>query len=184
MRKRYIVIIMLLCAAFLAGCQEVANGGLPRSEEEETPLSIEDSNVKVSETILESSPEDTSIPGLNHGQVSQDVQRGGGNITQELEELMTTFGQAFFNGDTDTIERLLISGYEWEIEVYESPDQMDEIEIMQIKGLQQIDEQQLLDKYELSIEFQILNEDSLTYLSVTWKNIEGTWKISGYGLEK
>lgn len=167
MRKRYIAIIMLLCTAFLVGCQEVTNGGLPRNEEE-TPLSIED----------------TSIPGLNHGQVSQDVQRGGGNITQELEELMTTFGQAYFNGDIDTIEKLLINDYEWDIEVYESPDQMGEIEIMQIKGLQQIDEQQLLDKYELSIEFQILNEDSLTYLSVTWKNIEGTWKKSGYGLEK
>lgn len=184
MRKKYIVITALLCVVFLAGCQETANGGLPRSEEEETTLSIEDSNVKESEIILESTPEDTSVSGHNDGQASQDAQRGGGNITQELEELMTTFGQAYFNGDADTIEKLLINGYEWDIEVYESPEQVDEMEIMQIKGLQQINEQQLLDKYELSIEFQIPNEDSLTYLSVTWKNVEGDWKISGYGLEK
>lgn len=184
MRKKYIVITALLCVVFLAGCQETANGGLSRSEEEETSLSIEDSNVKESEIILGSTPEDTSVSGHNDGQASQDAQRGGGNITQELEELMITFGQAYFNGDADTIEKLLINGYEWDIEVYESPEQVDEMEIMQIKGLQQINEQQLLDKYELSIEFQIPNEDSLTYLSVTWKNVEGDWKISGYGLEK
>lgn len=160
MKKKYIAIIMLLCATFLAGCQETA------------------------QPILESTPEDTSILGLNDGQVSQDVPKGESRITQELGGLMTTFGQAYFNGDTDTIEKLLINGYEWDIEVYESPEQVDEMEIMQIKGLQQIDEQQLLDKYELSIEFQIPNEDSLTYLSVTWENVEGIWKISGYGLEK
>ena len=184
MRKKYIAIIMLLCAAFFAGCQETANNGILRNEEEETPSSIVDSNVGSTEPILESTPEDTSTLEINDAPVPQDVPNDEGNIAQELEKLMTTFGQAYFSGDIKEIKELLIDDYEWEIEVYESPDQVDEIEIMQIKGLQQIDENQLLDKYELSIEFWIPNEDSLAYLSVTWKNVEGAWKVSGYGLEK
>lgn len=168
MRKKYIAIIMLLCAAFFAGCQEVENSGFVGS----------------TEPILESTPEDTSTLAINDVPVPQDIPKDEVTLTQELEELMTTFGQAYFSGDIEEIKELLIDDYEWEIEVYESPDQVDEIEIMQIKGLQQIDESQLIDQYELSIEFRIPNEDSLTYLSVTWENIEETWKVSGYGLEK
>lgn len=184
MRKKYIAIIMLLCAALFAGCQETVNSGILRNEEEETPSSIVDSNVESPELILESTPEDTSTLEINDVPVPQDILKDEVTLTQELEELMTTFGQAYFNGDIDAIEGLLIDDYEWEIEVYESPDQVYEIEIMQIKGLQQIDENQLLDQYELSIEFRIPGEDSLTYLSVTWENVEGDWKVSGYGLEK
>lgn len=168
MRKKYIAIIMLLCAAFFAGCQEVANSGFAESPE----------------PILESTPEDTSTLAINDVPVPQDIPKDEVTLTQELEELMTTFGQAYFSGDIEKIKELLIDDYEWEIEVYESPDQVYEIEIMQIKGLQQIDESQLIDQYELSIEFRIPGEDSLTYLSVTWENIEETWKVSGYGLEK
>ena len=168
MRKKYIAIIMLLCAVFFAGCQENVNSGLAESPE----------------PILESTPEDTSALEINDVPVPQDIPKDEDNVAQELEGQMATFGQAYFKGDVDAIEELLIDDYEWEIEVYESPDQVDEIDILQIKGLQQIDESQLIDQYELSIEFRIPNEDSLTYLSVTWENVEETWKVNGYGLEK
>ncbi|MCM1540753.1 MAG: M56 family metallopeptidase [Blautia sp.] len=103
---------------------------------------------------------------------------------QELERLMADFGRAYFNGDRDAVGGFLASGYEGAIEVYESSDQADELEIIQIKGLQWIEGQALADRYELSIEFRIPGEDSLTYLSVTWILENEVWKISGYGLEK
>ncbi len=65
---------------------------------------------------------------------------------------MTTFSQAYFNGDIDTIEKLLINDYKGDIEVYDFG-QVDEVDNIKIKGLQLIDEQQLSDKYDLSIEF-------------------------------
>ncbi len=191
MKKRLIAMIMF-CIVVLAGCSTSTDKDADNVSQKvyqdnslEQPLQ---ETLEATVAMKEDSPadtnEETSISELNAGQVLQDVQRDEGNVMQELEKLMATFGQAYFNGDIDTIEALLINGYEWDIEVYESPDQVDEIEIIQTKGLQQIDEQQLLDKYELSIEFRIPNEDSLTYLSVIWKNVEGIWKISGYGLEK
>ncbi len=66
--------------------------------------------------------------------------------------MMTTFSQAYFNGDIDTIEKLLINDYKGDIEVYDFG-QVDEVDNIKIKGLQLIDEQQLSDKYDLSIEF-------------------------------
>ncbi len=191
MKKRLIAMLMF-CIVVLVGCStstdkdadDVSQKVYQDNSLEQPLQETLEATVAMKEDSLADTNEETSISELNAGQVLQDVQRDEGNVMQELEKLMATFGQAYFNGDIDTIETLLINGYEWDIEVYESPDQVDEIEIIQTKGLQQIDEQQLLDKYELSIEFRIPNEDSLTYLSVIWKNVEGIWKISGYGLEK
>lgn len=103
---------------------------------------------------------------------------------RELEELMTLFCTAYFEGDDDTVKGFLVNDYEWNLEVYGDAAHADEVEIIQIKGLQQIDEGNLTDHYNLSLEIRISGEDSLTYLSVTWENQNGSWKVRGYGLEK
>lgn len=103
---------------------------------------------------------------------------------QELEELMADFSQAYFAGDIDAIGNYLADGYEWDIDVYESPGQADELEMIQIKGFQQTNERHPAGRYILSLEFRIPDEDSLTYLAATWIRENGSWKISGYGVEK
>lgn len=106
------------------------------------------------------------------------------DTAQELEELMTLFYTAYFGGDIDTIKRLMAENYEWSLDAYGDPEHADEVEIIQIKGLQNIDERNVLDHYNLSLELRIPDDDSLTYLEVTWEKKNGSWKVSGYGLEK
>ena len=107
-----------------------------------------------------------------------------GDTAQELEKLMTSFYTAYFGADIDTIKKLTTINYEWSLDAYSDPEHADEVEIIQIKGLQNIDESNVLDRYNLSLEFRVPDEDSLTYLEVTWEKENGSWKVSGYGLEK
>lgn len=187
MKKRYAIITTLLLTAFLAGCQEAKNGGSAMDSNEETQSSMLEADAEFPEAILEKSSADTAILVSNNGQVSWDIQKVEeivepiNETAQELEELMTSFGQTYFNGDIDTIEKFLVNDYQWGIETFEFTAQAD---IVGINGLQQIDEQQLLDHYELSMQFRFPGEDSLTYLSVAWEKEGDDWKVSGYGLEK
>ena len=127
---------------------------------------------------------DAAIPEHDEKQTPEEIIAPISGTAQELEGLMADFGQACFSGDMDAIGKSLINDCEWDIDAYEFSGQADELEIIQIKGLQQIDEHHPLDRYTLSMEFRIPNEDSLTYLTATWRKEDEGWKISGYGLEK
>lgn len=145
-------------------------------------------DVKVTPEIVEYTsgkpPKDTAAFESDDNQISEEIADPISETMQELKGLMADFGQVYFNGDIDSIGKFLVNDYEWDIDAYESPGQADELEIIQIKGSQQIDERHPLGRYILSIEFRIPNEDSLTYLTATWRKENEDWKISGYGLEK
>lgn len=104
---------------------------------------------------------------------------------RKLERIMTLFYTAYFDGDVDTIKQYLVKDYQWNPDVYEDPQHASEVEIKGIKGLNGIDELNIEDQYEVSLEFRAPNEDSFTYLSTVFVyDIDGSWKISFYGLEK
>ena len=107
-----------------------------------------------------------------------------GDVSKELEGMMTTFYQAYFTGDVDTIRGLVIKDYIWSLDVYGDPAHADEVEILKLKGPQAVIVQDYSDGYDMSLEFRIPGEDSLTYLSATWVKEDDIWKIKGYGLEK
>ena len=107
-----------------------------------------------------------------------------GDVSGELEGLMTTFYQAYFAGDTDTIRGLVIKDYIWSLDVYGDLDHADDVEILQLKGPKAVIVQDYPDSYDMSLEFRIPGEDSLTYLSATWVKEDGIWRIEFYGLEK
>jgi beta-lactamase regulating signal transducer with metallopeptidase domain len=111
-----------------------------------------------------------------------------------LEELMTKFYVAYFSGDTDTIKSLMVDDYKSNpimndnLDVYNADDyntdKSGNIEIRQIKGLTNIDAENMFQPHELSLEFCLPNDDSLTYLTAKWVNEDNSWKINSYGLEK
>lgn len=107
-----------------------------------------------------------------------------GDVSRELEGLMTMFYQAYFAGDVDTIRGLVIKDYIWSLDVYGDLDHADEVEILKLKGPKAVIVQNYPDSYDMSLEFRIPSEDSLTYLSATWVKEDDTWRIEFYGLEK
>ena len=107
-----------------------------------------------------------------------------GDVSEELEELMTTFYQAYFAGDVDAVRNLVVEDYAWSLDIYGDLAHADEVEILQLKGPQAVNVPDYTEGYDMSLELRIPGEDSLTYLSATWVRENDSWKIKGYGLEK
>ena len=55
---------------------------------------------------------------------------------------------------------------------------------LDVRGLKDINALEASEEYTLSKPFIAEGEDTWTYLSATFINENGEWKISGYGLEK
>lgn len=113
-------------------------------------------------------------------------------LTQELNEkyydlkdLMTLFYTAYFNKDIDTIEQCLAEDYQGNVSFMSEVSSLDEVEILEIKGWgNAVNLGNIGDECELSLEFILPNEDSLTYLTVDFVKEDKGWKIRWYGLEK
>lgn len=101
-----------------------------------------------------------------------------------LEEFIMTFYQAYFTGDLSTIKESLVSDFQWDVDAYPYPEEADEVEFIQIKGLQQIEDLERTGRFTVWVECLLPNDDSLTYLTIECTKENGDWKIEGYGLEK
>lgn len=107
-----------------------------------------------------------------------------GEEVQDLKQKMEDFCQAYFHGDSEAVKGFLSDSFSWDVEVYEKPEEVDEIDIRDTKGLTDVSELIDSEEYVLSKPFIIPGEDSFTYLTVSFLNENGEWKISSYGLEK
>ena len=101
-----------------------------------------------------------------------------------LSHIATLAANDCLPGDVSRLEQYLIENYPSHIDMYEDPDNGVNVEIKGIKGLEQIDELDANERYNLWLEFRIPNEDSLTYQNVVFVSENGSWKIASYGLEK
>lgn len=101
----------------------------------------------------------------------------------ELKNIMTTFYEAFFAGDTNGIKMYLSDSFDSDVEVYDNPELAEQIETREIKGMDYVTDN-MDDTCTLSLEFVVPEEDSYTYLTVTFIRENGGWRISSYGLEK
>lgn len=100
----------------------------------------------------------------------------------ELEEMVTAFYRAYFDGDADSIRHYLADSFEDEIEVYDKTSEG--ITISAIKGLQDAAGKAVGEACEASVEFLEAGEDSYTYLTIELVRAENGWEIVFYGLEK
>ena len=101
-----------------------------------------------------------------------------------IEDIVNAFAAAYFAADADTIQQYLINPYEWTIDVYNNPDQADEVNIIEIKGIPDNLAGNIGDECVVSLEFKNPGEDSYTYLTIELVKDADSWKIKYYGLEK
>ena len=102
----------------------------------------------------------------------------------EIKSIMSIFTTAYFEGDTDTIQRYLVDAYEWDMDVYSDSDHADEVQINELKGIADDLAGNVGDECVASLEFRNPGEDSYTYLTVEFVKEESGWKIRFYGVEK
>lgn len=103
---------------------------------------------------------------------------------QNLENIMTAFCTAYFEGNVDAVKGYLAESFKGDIEVHGNNTSMAELDIKGIKGLDPQTEAKSGDACVLSLEFSYPNEDSYTYLTVEFLKEGAEWKIASYGLEK
>lgn len=103
---------------------------------------------------------------------------------QEIKRITEEFAAAYFGGDADTLQKYLTSPYEGDIDTYDTYEGTGTVNDFTIKGLPEVGEENVKNKWEISLEFIDSNEDSCTYLTLSFIKQEGSWKISFYGLEK
>lgn len=107
-----------------------------------------------------------------------------GEDVQSLENVMTAFYTAYFEGNVNAVKGYLAESFEGDIEVQSENISMTEMDIKGIKGLDPQMEAKSGDNCVLSLEFSYPNEDSYTYLTVGFLKEGAEWKIASYGLEK
>lgn len=115
-------------------------------------------------------------------QGSEEAEESG--EVQNLRQKMEDFCQAYFHGDPEAVKEFLSASYSGDIDVYQNPEEAETMDMQDITGLNGISELSNSERYTLSKPFIVPGEDTLTYLSVTFVNENGEWKVSGYGLEK
>ena len=116
------------------------------------------------------------MKGSGEAEESEEVQ----NLRQRMED----FCRAYFHGEAETVKGFLSASYSNDIDVYGNPEEAETMDMRDITGLAGISGLPDTEEYTLSKPFIVPGEDSLTYLSVTFVNENGEWKVSFYGLEK
>lgn len=113
------------------------------------------------------------------------VEKGNEKIRGEAKVVADAFSEAYFSGDVDGVKAYLADSFVGEAECYQPNEgESAEVEIMQVKGLQDINLFNMRKECHFSVEFRAVYEDSLTYLETDIVREKSEWKIISYGLEK
>lgn len=132
---------------------------------------------------------DTFAVSVGNGQLSNsDIQEAFPLIesedVQEIRSVVEEFARAYFDGDADALKKFLASPFEGDIDTYDSYEGTGTASDFTIKGLPEAGERAVNNKLEISLEFMDSNDDSYTYLSLSFVKQEDGWKVKSYGLEK
>lgn len=113
------------------------------------------------------------------------IEKGNEKIRGEAKAVADAFSEAYFSGDVDGVKAYLADSFVGEAECYQPNEgESSEVEIMQVKGLQDINLFNMRKECHFSVEFRAVYEDSLTYLETGIVREKSEWKITWYGLEK
>lgn len=137
-----------------------------------------------SEQLLQDTPETSTATELETSQERLEVTAENNPYSvdaQEIEEIVTEFCAAYFGGDLDSVKSFLTDQYNWDIDVYENS--TNEVEIMSVKGLEDIGEKNIDDVCVVSVEYKEEGMDTYVYLTVEFIKTDKGWKIEFYGSE-
>ena len=114
----------------------------------------------------------TSETGIQDTTLSEDAQK--------VQEIVTAFSAAFFNGNRQEVQTYLADSFAGNIDVRESTE---EVSAVTIKGLEQIQDAKVGDTCVVSVEYLDSPEnDSFWYLEVELIKQTDDWKVSFYGI--
>lgn len=101
---------------------------------------------------------------------------------QEIQGIAEKFAAAYFSGDIETVQSCLTNPYEWDVEVYEGTETINNLTI---KGLADIGECEIGSSKVISIEYKSSEtEDTFEYLTLEFVKQKDGWKIQFYGMEQ
>lgn len=101
---------------------------------------------------------------------------------QEIQYIAEKFATAYFSGDMETVKSCLTNPYEWDVEVYEGTETINDLTI---KGLADISEEEIGSSKVISIEYKSSEtEDTFQYLTLEFVKQKDGWKIQFYGMEQ
>jgi len=159
MKKRLIVAIMF-CMVMFAGCSMAAD---------------KDADDVTREVYTDSSSEEPlqDVPETENNPYSADA--------QEIAKIVEEFCAAYFGGDLDSVKSFLTDPYIWDIDVYGNSS--NEVEILAVKGLEDIGEKTVNDVCVVSVEYREKGMDTCVYLTVEFIKTDKGWEIEFYGNE-
>lgn len=113
------------------------------------------------------------------------IEKRNDEVREEAKAVADQFSDAYFSGNIDGVKAFLAKSFGGELECYHPNEgESAEVEIIQVKGLQNINIFNMRKSCHISVEFRAVYEDSLTYLETDIVREKSDWKIKSYGLEK
>lgn len=118
-----------------------------------------------------------------------DTQAPGGRVTLsedavEINDVSVAFASAYFAGDREEMGKYLADSYGGDIDIYSDADTK-LVEIMELKGVEDIADAQTGDTHIVSLECNMAGTgEGLWYLTLEVMKQEEGWKILSYGMEK
>lgn len=113
------------------------------------------------------------------------IEKRNDKVREEAKAAADQFSDAYFSGNIDGVKSYLAESFSGEPECYHPQEgESAEVEIIQVKGLQNINIFNMNKPCHISIEFCAAYEDSLTYVETDIVREKSCWKIKNYWLEK
>ncbi len=190
--KNNLIIAIMFCTVMFAGCSmtadkavdDVSQEGYINNSSEELLQDVPESPTATDQKLLQNMPETSADTDQ---ETSKEVQKvtAENNLysadAQEIEDIVTEFCTAYFGGDLDSVKSFLTDQYIWDIDVYENSS--NEVEIMAVKGLEDIGEKNVNDVCVVSVEYKEEGMDTCVYLTVEFIKTDKGWQIEFYGNE-
>lgn len=113
------------------------------------------------------------------------IKKSNYNVREEAKATAEQFADAYFTGNIDGVKAYLVESFMEDVECYHPNEgESADVEIMQVKGLQNITIFNKRKTCHISVEYLAVYEDSLSYLEMNIIREKSGWKIISYWLEK
>lgn len=194
-----LAICMMLALGMLTGCaaaqtetSQDTDLQTDREQEPADPVLPEvkpDADTAAEAETEEMSGQDQAQSGLTGETEQTDTQTPGEMMplsedALEINDVSNAFALAYFAGEKEEMRKYLADSYEGDLDVYSDADTK-LVEIMELKGVEDIADAQTGDTHIVSLECNMAGTgEGLWYLTLEVIKQEEGWKILSYGMEK
>jgi len=173
-------VCLTLMSGAMIGCTAAKN--LPSDTQAQTDLTdMPPSGDGDIQTVLPIDNADGQTLSAGEPDTERNSEEDLSTDAQEIQKVIEKFASAYFDGNTDAVQKLLPETYGWDVDVYEGTGTVSDITL---KGLPETDGQPEGTVLAVSLEYRDSNfADTLQYLTVELIKQDGKWEIQFYGVE-